>query len=113
MSFSFEINTYSNDWYQCPRNLWKHQFLSRISHDIIYISFFLFYPFRATNVAEDINNDDNLENIITSEFIIISSDEQTGVGNNVLASAVLSTTEKETENKKTSDSITIKDTHQG
>jgi hypothetical protein len=92
--------------YQCPKKIRKHQFPSKISLDITYI-FFSFYQFRATNVAEDINNHDHdSEDIITSEFIIISSDEQSEAGNNVLTSSevvtIPSTTEKETDSIKIS-----------
>lgn len=80
----------------------------------IYVHHCLFYKFRATNVAEEINKD---ENIIKSEFIIVSTDEKSDPGNNHCdhvvtlneTAAVSSTTKKKTGDQKTN----IIDTHQG
>jgi hypothetical protein len=35
--------------------------------------FYLFCKFSATNVAEEVNNDDSVENTIRSEFVVVTS----------------------------------------
>lgn len=76
-----------------------------LSIELTIVWWFLHCLYRATNVARNINDDSDLENPIASEFVIISSNEQSEGKNDQLAANARAL--NSTNAKKTSSSMII------